>query len=115
MQIDLWASKKIPAQMGAKISYLNSIYRMKIDTTLPPIRYEEVPSAMKEDELPKLDNKPVPDKTGDKPSPAKPKLDAAATAPKPTNVPKSTTTPKPTTAEKPAKGKTVVEQFLNKC
>ncbi len=43
MQIDLWASKKTPAEMGGKISQLNSIYRIKIDTTLPPVRYEEVP------------------------------------------------------------------------
>lgn len=43
MQIDLWASKKTPGQMGAKIRQLNSIYRVQIDTTLPPIRYEEVP------------------------------------------------------------------------
>ncbi|MDO5616261.1 MAG: PASTA domain-containing protein, partial [Cruoricaptor ignavus] len=44
MQIDLWASKKTPAELGGKISQLNSMYRMKIDTTLPPIRYEEVPA-----------------------------------------------------------------------
>ena len=43
MQIDLWASKKTPGQMINKINELNSIYRMKIDTSLPPVRYEEVP------------------------------------------------------------------------
>ncbi len=43
MQIDLWASKKTPAEMQAKINQLNSIYRVKVDTTLPPVRYEEVP------------------------------------------------------------------------
>ena len=43
MQIDLWASKKTPAELRSKIEELNSMYRMKIDTTLPPIRYEEVP------------------------------------------------------------------------
>lgn len=43
MQVDLWASKKTPAEMTAKISQLNSMYRVKIDTTLPPVRYEEVP------------------------------------------------------------------------
>lgn len=42
MQIDLWASKKTPAELRSKIEQLNSIYRMKEDTTLPPIRYEEV-------------------------------------------------------------------------
>lgn len=44
MQIDLWASKKTPAELRNKIEQLNSIYRMKVDTTLPPIRYEEVPN-----------------------------------------------------------------------
>ena len=44
MQIDLWASKKTPAELRGRIDQLNSIYRMKVDTTLPPIRYEEVPN-----------------------------------------------------------------------
>lgn len=43
MQIDLWASKKNPAEMRGKISELNAMYRIKIDTTLAPLRYEEVP------------------------------------------------------------------------
>lgn len=42
MQIDLWASKKTPAELRAKVEQLNSIYRMKVDTSLPPVRYEEV-------------------------------------------------------------------------
>ena len=36
MQIDLWASKKTPAKLRAKVEQLNSIYRMKVDTSLPP-------------------------------------------------------------------------------
>lgn len=44
MQIDLWASKKTPAELRAKIEELNSVYRMKVDTSLPPIRYEAVPA-----------------------------------------------------------------------
>lgn len=44
MQIDLWASKKTPAELRGKIEMLNSTYRMKVDTTLPPVRYEEVPN-----------------------------------------------------------------------
>jgi len=44
MQIDLWASKKTPAELRDRIDQLNSTYRMRIDTTLPPIRYEEVPN-----------------------------------------------------------------------
>lgn len=44
MQIDLWASKRTPAELRAKVEQLNSIYRMKVDTSLPPVRYEEVHS-----------------------------------------------------------------------
>lgn len=44
MQMDLWASKKTPAELRDKIEQLNSVYRMKVDTSLPPIRYEEVPA-----------------------------------------------------------------------
>lgn len=44
MQIDLWASKKTPAELRGKIDQLNSVYRMRVDTTLPPVRYEEVPN-----------------------------------------------------------------------
>jgi serine/threonine-protein kinase len=43
MQIDLWASKKTLAELSAKIEQLNSTYRMKVDTALPPVHYEEVP------------------------------------------------------------------------
>lgn len=43
MQMDLWASKRTPAELRAKIEELNSIYRMKVDTALPPIQYQEMP------------------------------------------------------------------------
>lgn len=36
MQVDLWASKKTPGQMSAKIGQLNAIYRTTVDTTMPP-------------------------------------------------------------------------------
>ena len=38
MQIDLWSSKKTPAEMVGKINQLNSLYKVKIDTTRPTIR-----------------------------------------------------------------------------
>lgn len=41
MQIDIWASKKTPAEMGGKIAQLNSIYRVRIDTTSVSSYYEE--------------------------------------------------------------------------
>ncbi|BEV05871.1 PASTA domain-containing protein [Chryseobacterium gambrini] len=43
MQIDLWASKRTLAELSAKIEQLNSTYRMKVDTALPPIQYQEMP------------------------------------------------------------------------
>ncbi|WP_294281193.1 PASTA domain-containing protein [uncultured Chryseobacterium sp.] len=44
MQIDLWASKKTPAELRNKIEQLNATYRMKVDTGLPPIQYQEIPA-----------------------------------------------------------------------
>lgn len=41
MQIDLWASKKIPAQMMGKIQQLNSIYRTQIERAPAPIEWED--------------------------------------------------------------------------
>lgn len=41
MQIDLWASKKTPAEMGAKISELDAMYRIKVDAN--PSIYEDLP------------------------------------------------------------------------
>lgn len=109
MQIDLWASKKIPAQMGAKISYLNSIYRMKIDTTLPPIRYEEVPST-DDDDFPIIENPQIPVRPVDKPSPTPGKIKSSDQKPPAgTTTPKPNSNSKPTTADKPKKGKEVVE------
>lgn len=42
MQIDIWASKKTPAEMGGKISQLNAIYRIKIDPYVPGM--DEIPA-----------------------------------------------------------------------
>lgn len=41
MQIDIWASKKTPAEMGAKISQLDAMYRIKVDPN--PSIYEDLP------------------------------------------------------------------------
>ncbi|KMQ67627.1 serine/threonine protein kinase [Chryseobacterium sp. FH2] len=81
MQMDLWASKKTPAELQAKINQLNSMYRMKIDTSLPPVQYEEVPIHQE----PVYDNPPpVPRREIPKPEPAKtevPKTTAPASKP----------------------------------
>lgn len=58
MQIDLWASKKSPSQLQEKIKYLNSIYRIRVDTTLAPIKYEEIP-AFEEPVFEKIENTPA--------------------------------------------------------
>ncbi|MDQ0066124.1 PASTA domain-containing protein [Chryseobacterium lathyri] len=70
MQIDLWASKRTPAELRAKVEQLNSIYRMKVDTSLPPVHYDEVPSYPE----PRYDPPaavPVPKKETPKPEPVK--------------------------------------------
>ena len=43
MQIDLWASKRTPAELQNKIRQLDETYRPKVDTFLAPIQYREVP------------------------------------------------------------------------
>lgn len=88
MQIDLWASKKTPAELRDRIEQLNSTYRMKIDTTLPPIRYEEVPNF--QDEPVTVPPPPV------TPKPASPKPSATSTS-KPVSSVRATDT-KPRTA-----------------
>lgn len=117
MQIDLWASKKAPAEMQGKINQLNSIYRVKVDTTLPPVRYEEVqrPSAPVDQEyVPAPPVRETPKVEAPKPEapkvaqPAKPATTASTPAktdakPKTTNTPTNTPKPGTTPAEKPKK------------
>lgn len=80
MQVDLWASKKSPAEMSGRISQLNSMYRVKIDTTLPPVRYEEIPVYQE------------PTFEAPRKQPAEPK---PATPTSPTNTPAENTSKKP--------------------
>lgn len=108
MQIDIWASKKTPAEMGGKINQLNSIYRIKIDTSAvyynPPVYTEPAPTpTAPRTEAPKPES---PKTTA--PSAETPKA-TAAPKPKPTTVP--TTTPKTVEkpAEKPKAKKVIVE------
>ena len=106
MQIDIWASKKTPAEMSAKIAQLNSIYRMKIDTTLPPVRYEEAPTYIE----PSYDTEP-PKKV--EPAVVQPKeTPKSATPTNNTPQPKPTTTnTKPTSAAtKPSEKPSVKEE-----
>lgn len=119
MQIDIWASKKTPAEMGGKISQLNSIYRIKIDTTTPPINYrtpvyrEPVQPRVSEPKPePSVSEQPkaeTPKSETPKPA-AEPKPKPVETKPKPTtttSVSPKTTAPK--TEEKPKAKKVIVE------
>lgn len=121
MQIDLWASKKTPAELGAKISQLNAMYRVRVDTGLAPIRYEEV--VVDPDPVHVPDNKPevvapvqkpVTPKPKDTPKPAntdtKPKTDVKkTTSTSTTTKPASSSTTKPATTDKKPKSQTVIQ------
>lgn len=103
MQIDLWASKKTPVQMSARISQLNAIYRVQIDTTLPPIQYKEIP--VEED----VTYTPPPQTPAPKPVEKQKAETPPATQQKP--APKTTTTTSPAeqkTAETKPKAKKVI-------
>lgn len=121
MQIDLWASKKTPAEMGGKISQLNSIYRIKIDTTLPPIRYEEVPVYRDPQPVPPI-RQEAPRQETPQPASTPKQGTAPAATPKPkaeetprntasgnTSAQPKTTAPAPKTEEKPKAKKVIVE------
>jgi serine/threonine-protein kinase len=107
MQIDLWASKRTPAELRSKIDQLNSTYRMKVDTALPPVRYEEVavePAHLEETPA------PTPKKETPKTEPAKPEPQ------KSTNV-KPATTPEDkakTTGSTGGNSKTTTQQPAEK-
>lgn len=122
MQVDIWASKKTPAEMGGKISQLNSIYRIKIDTSSAyrtpetpvyrepaPVRTEtpvETPVSVppkKETVQPEIKKQETPKKTNEKPK-------TVETKPKTTTgtlTPAKTTPTKP--IEKPKVKKVIVE------
>ncbi|NML70710.1 PASTA domain-containing protein [Chryseobacterium sp. RP-3-3] len=107
MQIDLWASKRTPAELRAKVEQLNSIYRMKVDTSLPPVHYDEVPNHAEPNYDPPV-AAPIPKKEIPKPEPAKPEpaKTSATTGAKPAGTgaekPKTTATASQGSGNKPA-------------
>ena len=123
MQIDIWASKKTPAEMGGKISQLNSIYRIKMDYSVPDQSYyedeppvyrqpapsrrepvEEVPRPVTPSvETPKSEVK----KQETPKTPTEQKAKPVETKPKPTTVTPKTTPTK--TEEKPKAKRVIVE------
>lgn len=115
MQIDIWASKKTPAELGAKISQLNSIYRVKIDTTIPPSGsrtpvfqkpQQRVAEPNTEQAVPEQPKVEVPKSETTKPA-AEPKQKPVETKPKTTTTASKPATPKP--EEKPKAKKVIVE------
>ncbi|KFF76173.1 serine/threonine protein kinase [Chryseobacterium sp. P1-3] len=101
MQIDLWASKRTPAELRAKVEQLNSIYRMKVDTSLPPVHYEEVRTEPSYE--PPVIPAPVPKKETPQPAAVKtetPKAPAVTSKPVSSGVEK----PKASTGSNPASG-----------
>lgn len=68
MQMDLWASKRTPAELRAKIEELNSIYRMKVDTALPPIQYQEMPAYQEQTDVPPPPSSTIPKRENPMPS-----------------------------------------------
>ncbi|MBB6372221.1 PASTA domain-containing protein [Chryseobacterium shigense] len=121
MQIDLWASKRTPAELRAKVEQLNSIYRMKVDTSLPPVHYDEVPTSRPEPSYDPPAAAPVPKKEVPKHEPAKTepaKTTNAATGTKPagtvTEKPKTATTNNQSSGNKPATPASTTQQPAQK-
>lgn len=77
MQIDLWASKRTLAELSAKIEQLNSTYRMKVDTALPPVQYQEMP--VREESSSDIPPPPAPRKETTRPSAETPKTEMPRT------------------------------------
>ncbi len=96
MQIDLWASKKTLAELSAKIEQLNSTYRMKVDTALPPVQYQEMP--VREESSSDLPPPPAPRREITKPSTEAPKTETPRTNTKPAVSATETTRPKTTSS-----------------
>lgn len=119
MQIDLWASKRTPAELRAKVEQLNSIYRMKVDTSLPPVHYDEVPNYQEPSYDPPA-APPVPKKETPKPEPVKtePAKTSTAAGAKPsatvTEKPKSTASGSQGSGNKPATNGNTAQQPAQK-
>ncbi|WP_027377361.1 PASTA domain-containing protein [Kaistella palustris] len=121
MQIDIWASKKTPAEMRGKISQLDAMYRIKVDTSDPNDVYlnesyrEETPRpAAPRSETPRSETLPRETQPAEAPKPTAPKT-TVEPKPKTTATPASAVkSPEPKTtpakpAEKPKAKKVIVE------
>ena len=111
MQIDIWSSKKTPAEMGRKISELNAIYRIKLQDVEPLPAYPDPPVYREPEPRPVEPRQEVP-KT-ETPKTETPKTEVSRTeTSKPAADSKTKTTAPATTAkpaEKPKAKKVIVE------
>lgn len=102
MQIDIWASKKTPAEMGGKISQLNSIYRIKMDYSMPD-NYDSESAVYQEPAPRRSDPELV-----EVPRPNTPRVETPKTEVKKQDVPKTTTDQKPKAVDTKPKTSTTV-------
>ena len=118
MQIDIWASKKTPAEMSAKISQLNSIYRITVDNSGIPAYTDEMPSYQEaaprrsadEIQTPKTPRQETPKPQGQKTENPKPAAEnKSKTAPAEQKPKNTTVTSAKTAEEKPKVKKVIVE------
>lgn len=114
MQIDIWSSKKTPAEMSAKISQLDAIYRIKLEEVSPNINFNEplynepAPRVEPKQEQPRTEtSKQEPAKTETPKTTNKTSTDTKPKTPATTTTKNNTTATTP--AEKPKAKKVVVE------
>jgi serine/threonine-protein kinase len=100
MQIDLWASKRTLAELSAKIEQLNSTYRMKVDTALPPVQYQEMP--VREESSSDIPPPPAPRRETTRPSTESPKTETSRTTTRPAVPATETSRPKTTASGNPS-------------
>ena len=111
MQIDIWSSKKTPAEMGGKISELNAIYRIKLQDVEPLPAYPDPPVYREPEPRPVEPRQEVP-KT-ETPKTETPKTEVSRTETSKPAADSKTKTTAPATpakpAEKPKAKKVIVE------
>lgn len=93
MQIDIWASKKTPAEMGGKISQLNSIYRIKMDYSMPE-NYDNEPPVYQAPAPRRSETEMM-----ETPRPTAPRVETPNVEVKKQDAPKSTTDQRPKQVE----------------
>ena len=97
MQIDIWSSKKTPAEMGRKISELNAIYRIRLQEVEPMPAYVDPPvyrepqprAAEPRQEIPRTETPKVETPKTETPKTETPKTAAPTTPVKPAEKPKA--------------------------